>query len=188
VPDRALLLVGGDNDTYPLWYAQQALGIRRDVVVLTYPLISAGWYRDELRRRWDLGLPLPHDRWRGISAEVAAIATSARQKGRPIASAVTVDRAARNYLGTRWRLAGLVYIELPEDGAPGAGQTDPVIDRLATEAAARRVEALLRAPLRVTIDPTGRLMREMLACPSLALRAASDTTAARLLDSTCNYR
>jgi hypothetical protein len=68
-PDRALLLVASDNDTYPLWYAQQVLGLRRDVVVVTYPLMSASWYRDELFRRWGLGIAPPHERWRGIARE-----------------------------------------------------------------------------------------------------------------------
>ena len=183
-PDRAVLLVAGDNDTYPLWFAQQVLGIRRDVVIVTYPLMSAGWYRDELYRRWGLGVAPPHEQWRGIARELADIGTSAREQGRPIAASVTVDRDARAHLGSRWRLTGLVYVE--DDAVAGTG--DPVIDAIAAAAAAARLESVLRRPLRVTIDPTGRLMRESLECPSLALRAATDTTAGRLLDSTCNYR
>ncbi|HEY5218302.1 MAG TPA: DUF2723 domain-containing protein, partial [Gemmatimonadaceae bacterium] len=50
-PARGVLLAAGDNDTYPLWYAQEVLGMRRDVRVVTLPLIPAGWYRDELWRR-----------------------------------------------------------------------------------------------------------------------------------------
>ncbi len=184
-PERAMLLVAGDNDTYPLWYAQQVLGIRRDVIVVTYPLMSASWYRDELHRRWALGAPPPHNQWRGISRELADLGTSARNQGRPIASAVTVDRAARQHLSRHWRLTGLVYVE---DAAAAAGNGDPLIDAEAVASAARQQEPLLRGALRPAIDPTGRLMRESLTCPSLALRAATDTTAARLLDSTCNYR
>jgi hypothetical protein len=189
-PDRAMLLVAGDNDTYPLWYAQHALGIRPDVIVLTYPLISAGWYRDELRRRWGLGSPSPAGPWRGMSEEIAILAASARAQARPIAAAVTADRKAREQLGQRWRFTGLVYVEAADSIARGDLDegSAPVIDRESAEISARRLEPLLRRRMREAIDPTGRLMRESLACPSLALRAGADTAAARLLDSTCNYR
>jgi hypothetical protein len=62
------------------------------------------------------------------------------------------------------------------------------MDLPSIEAAARRLEPMLRRDLRRTIDPTARLMREALMCPSIALRAPGDTTAARLLESTCNSR
>jgi len=189
-PDRALLLVSGDNDTYPLWYAQRVLGIRPDVVVLTHPLIGAAWYREELHRRWGLGSPPPY-RWRGMAQELSLLAASARQQARPLAVAVTVEREARQQLAAHWRLAGMVYVEAADSIARGDAArppSDPVIDRLTAETSARRLEPLLRRPMHEAIDPSGRLMRDALSCPSLALRAAADTAAARLLDSTCNYR
>ena len=51
LPSRSVLFVAGDNDTYPLWYAQQVERIRRDVTVVTLPLLAANWYVDELARR-----------------------------------------------------------------------------------------------------------------------------------------
>jgi hypothetical protein len=50
-PPNAVLFVAGDNDTYPLWYAQVAHRIRQDVSVVTVPLLGATWYRGELARR-----------------------------------------------------------------------------------------------------------------------------------------
>jgi hypothetical protein len=187
-PERAVLLVYGDNDTYPLWYAQQVRGIRRDVVVVTYPLVSAGWYRDELYRRHALGTP-SHP-WRGMSDELAAIAASARAQARPLSAAVTVERKARHQFAPQWKLAGLVYLEVPDSLASGGTLPpgDPPIDGPIAELVAARLDRHLRQPLRPAIDPTARLMREALVCPSLALRAATDTAALRLLDSTCNYR
>src|SRR6185503_12873851 len=51
LPERAVLFVAGDNDTYPLWYAQQVERQRRDVTVVTMPLLNAPWYVAELARR-----------------------------------------------------------------------------------------------------------------------------------------
>jgi hypothetical protein len=184
-----MLLVAGDNDTYPLWFAQHVLGVRSDVVVLTHPLIGAGWYREELHRRWQLGTG--QGPWRGSAAEMAVLAASARDQARPLAAAVTVERAVRDRLTPHWRLEGLVYVESVDSigrGVEGRPVTEPSIDRATAEVVAQRLEPLLRPTLRPAIDPTGRLMRAALHCPSHALRAGSDTTAARLLDSICNYR
>lgn len=49
-PADAVVVVGGDNDTYPLWYAQQVLGYRRDVRVVNYGLLAADWYAARLLR------------------------------------------------------------------------------------------------------------------------------------------
>ena len=50
-PRNGVLFADGDNDTYPLWYAQQVEGVRRDVLVVTIPLLPASWYPAELTRR-----------------------------------------------------------------------------------------------------------------------------------------
>src|SRR6185503_16085761 len=42
-PERALLLLAGDNDSYTVWYRQSVLGERRDVVPVTIPLLAATW-------------------------------------------------------------------------------------------------------------------------------------------------
>ena len=193
-PPRAVLLVAGDNDTYPLWYLQQAEGVRPDVVVVTYPLLGAGWYRDELYRRASLGTPPPHDSWAGMRHELATIARSAAEHSRPMVVAVTVERSFREMIAPRWRLSGLVYVvavdSIARQPASGPGMTarELAIDPVAAESAAKRLDPLVRRDLRRTIDPTGRLMQASLRCPSIALRAAADTTASRLLESTCNSR
>ena len=49
-PPDAMLVVGGDNDTYPLWYAQEVLGHRTDVRVVNFSLLSAPWYASQMLR------------------------------------------------------------------------------------------------------------------------------------------
>ncbi|HEX8726247.1 MAG TPA: DUF2723 domain-containing protein [Gemmatimonadaceae bacterium] len=51
VEPYGVLVVAGDNDTFPLWYAQNVEGIRRDVVVANTSLLGTTWYARELIQR-----------------------------------------------------------------------------------------------------------------------------------------
>lgn len=179
-PPNAVLFVVGDNDSYPLWYAQQVKGIRRDVVPITIPLLPTLWYRAQLARRHRLLDPADVTKYDGRMEVAARFARGVRAANRPLAAAMTVSARDRALLapGDGWTAAGLVYV---------AGGSVPV-DTLRSRQLADWIEARLGTrPPREAIDPVNAYFRRMLHCPRamLARDALADSTR---LDSVCNYR
>jgi hypothetical protein len=184
-----VLFVAGDNDTYPLWYAQQARGVRRDVTPVTMPLLPAPWYRAELARRDSILSEPEVERWTGTAAAVRAIATHALARGRPVAISVAAEPKEREAAGACWRLRGMVYVLDRPPAREGSGSSSCAgVDSAVTATIATGLEPVVAASPRAGTDGTGEYVHDLLSCPALALRAGADSAARGLLASRCNSR
>jgi hypothetical protein len=186
LPQRTVLFVAGDNDTYPVWFAREVFGLRPDVTLVTVPLVGASWYADELiRRNPDLARARTME---GITPQ--SIADAARGAGRPVAASITLDKADRLRLNGCWRVIGMVVL----DDVSGANclsansRTDDdfiPVDSAGVANWIRLVPAKAMGQVKPSIDPVSEYFSRALDCPRKLLATSLATRRGVSLDSTC---
>ncbi|MES2622423.1 MAG: DUF2723 domain-containing protein [Bacteroidota bacterium] len=55
---NAVIFTQGDNDTYPLWYAQEVENVRPDIRIINLSLLGVDWYVEQLRYKTNDAAPL----------------------------------------------------------------------------------------------------------------------------------
>ncbi|MEK7257108.1 MAG: DUF2723 domain-containing protein, partial [Bacteroidota bacterium] len=150
---NAIIFTYGDNDTYPLWYAQEVENIRRDVRVVNLSLIQVDWYIDLLRRKVNESAPIkmtvPRDAYRGKKRN--AIYFLEGQEEPPMSAIEALKHIAINQDKFEGRVDGLlksrnVFLEIDSAAAVATGAFDPKDSLQFTG----------RIPLQIPLNQTGQ--------------------------------
>lgn len=186
-PSRAVLFVDGDNDTYPLWFLQEVDSLRRDVTVVTIPLLGAEWYGRELAHRWQLAPA--ESGGRRYAATPEELAARARELGRPVSAAISLTPSYRNQLASGWTLRGMVYVANDSAADHGAGAPEIGVDSAATREWKAWIDRWLRGRrVRPSTDTMDEYVVGLFACPRLMLTPDPNSGQADSLASVCNRR
>lgn len=171
-PPNAVVVTGGDNDSFPLWYAQAVHRSRPDVRIVVAPLLGAEWYRAELARRDSLLPERMVTGWRGERETLAAIDSAAQARGRPLGLALTASEHRWLIPARERAVLGVLLARAPRSTGVWIPEAAAVLDTAVLRQYEQRFAVILSSPVPPpALDATPRLMHALLACP-LAMRDA----------------